>query len=150
MTLILSNSFNSTNITMARNCEAYWFVFTAAFVSLAFGGWELTFSDEFNGQTRLNTNAWLPAYTFAPGAINQELQFYSPGGSVFQFESDYIRIVGQNISANGFNFQSAAITTHSRFTQVYGYFEMRGRWTSGRGLWPAFWLYGQDTSICKL
>jgi len=132
---------------MAFNYNIYVLVIVT-FVSCVFCGWELSFADEFNGQTRLNTTAWVPAYSFAPGIVNSELQFYSPGA--FTSEPDYLRIIGENISVNGFDYQSGVITTNSRFTQVFGYFEIRARWTSGRGLWPAFWLYGQDNSICKL
>ncbi len=117
-------------------------------VLVAQAGWELTFADEFNGQTVLNSSAWLTAYSFAPATINSELQFYSPGG--FTFGSDYLRIVGERKSVNGFDYQSGVITTNGRHIQTFGYFEIRSRWTSGRGLWPAFWLYGQYTSICKL
>jgi len=37
-------------------------------------------------------------------------------------------------------FSSGMISTRSNFTQKYGYFEMRARWSGGKGLWPAFWL----------
>jgi beta-glucanase (GH16 family) len=37
-------------------------------------------------------------------------------------------------------YSSGVITTRGRFAQRYGYFEMRARWTGGKGLWPAFWL----------
>lgn len=109
--------------------------------AVASAGWQLTFGDEFNGQTVLNTSAWRTSYTFAPLPINGELQFYSPGG--FTFGADYLRIVGEEKSINGFYYQSGLITTNGRYTQTFGYFEIRSRWTSGRGLWPAFWLYGQ-------
>ncbi len=114
--------------------------------AIANAGWQLTFADEFNGQTLLNTTAWQTSYSFAPATINGELQFYSPGG--FTFGSDYLRIVGEKKSINGFDYQSGLITTNGRYTQTFGYFEIRSRWTSGRGLWPAFWLYGQY-GMCK-
>jgi hypothetical protein len=37
-------------------------------------------------------------------------------------------------------FSSGMVSTRGRFTQRYGYFEMRARWSRGKGLWPAFWL----------
>ena len=37
-------------------------------------------------------------------------------------------------------YSSGLITTAGRFSQAYGYFEMRARWTMGKGVWPAFWL----------
>lgn len=35
---------------------------------------------------------------------------------------------------------SGMISTRKRYAQRYGYFEMRARWSAGRGVWPAFWL----------
>ena len=37
-------------------------------------------------------------------------------------------------------YSSGLITTKCSFQQAYGYFEIRARWTGGKGIWPAFWL----------
>lgn len=37
-------------------------------------------------------------------------------------------------------YSSGMISTRGHYTQQYGYFEMRARWSGGRGVWPAFWL----------
>jgi hypothetical protein len=37
-------------------------------------------------------------------------------------------------------YSSGLITTKCSFEQAYGYFEIRARWTGGKGIWPAFWL----------
>lgn len=37
-------------------------------------------------------------------------------------------------------YSSGMISSRGRFAQTYGYFEMRARWSAGKGLWPAFWL----------
>lgn len=37
-------------------------------------------------------------------------------------------------------YSSGMISSRKRFQQQYGYFEMRARWSGGKGLWPAFWL----------
>lgn len=37
-------------------------------------------------------------------------------------------------------YSSGLITTKCSFDQAYGYFEIRARWTGGKGIWPAFWL----------
>lgn len=38
------------------------------------------------------------------------------------------------------SYSSGRITTQNRFSQRYGYFEVRARFSAGRGLWPALWL----------
>ena len=43
-------------------------------------------------------------------------------------------------------YSSGLISTKGRFQQRYGYFEIRARWSNGKGLWPAFWLLPADGS----
>jgi beta-glucanase (GH16 family) len=39
---------------------------------------------------------------------------------------------------------SGILTTQSRFSQKYGYFEIRAKIPVGTGVWPAFWLLADD------
>jgi len=39
---------------------------------------------------------------------------------------------------------SGILTTQSRFSQKYGYFEMRAKVPVGTGVWPAFWMLADD------
>jgi len=86
-----------------------------------------TFRDEFNGTT-LGT-AW------RSWATTGELAYSSSQ-----------RAVGNGrltISAvrSGTGWTSAGVDTcYGRFSQLYGYFEARVRFSSGYGAWPAFWL----------
>jgi beta-glucanase (GH16 family) len=41
-------------------------------------------------------------------------------------------------------YQSGLIAGRGHFAQKYGYFEVRARWSKGRGLWPAIWLLPDD------
>ena len=40
---------------------------------------------------------------------------------------------------------SGILTTQSKFTQKYGYFEMRSKIPAGVGVWPAFWMLADDS-----
>jgi len=42
------------------------------------------------------------------------------------------------------DFTSARVTTERRFSQKYGRFEARIQLPRGSGVWPAFWLLGED------
>src|SRR6266852_3786247 len=39
---------------------------------------------------------------------------------------------------------SGILTTQSRFSQKYGYFEIRSKIPVGTGVWPAFWMLADD------
>lgn len=49
-------------------------------------------------------------------------------------------------SVKDVGYTSGLITTLGSFQQTYGYFEIRARWTQGRGVWPTFWLLPVDLS----
>jgi len=42
-----------------------------------------------------------------------------------------------------FPYLSGMVSTHDRFSQLYGYFEARIKLVNGQGFWTAFWLISQ-------
>lgn len=61
---------------------------------------------------------------------------------------DVLRLpVAQRYDAyNKIAYSSGMISTRDAFAQKYGYFEIRARWSGGRGIWPAFWMLPADGS----
>jgi len=103
-------------------------------------GWNLTFSDEFSGKA-LNRDVWNDQYwhgrTHGP-----ELQWYAP--DVFEVSKGRLRVKAEKRDAGEGDdkrpYTSGVITTLGRFSQEYGWFEIRAKFPAGKGYWPAFWL----------
>ncbi len=119
------------------------------------GSFELAFSDEFSG-SELSSARWTTCYWWDDNGCtnlgNHELQWYVPrnvrtenGSLVLTAMPD--EVIGHEGKA--FPYTSGMVTSgryyaedpsRTRFATTYGFFEMRARIPSGRGLWPAFWL----------
>lgn len=120
-------------------------------------GYNLVFSDEFNGSS-LDKSKWNSSYRWGPSwIINGEKQYYvdhinNPdfGHSPFEFDGNHMTISAVRTpehlkaSANWQPYMSGALTTYNKFKMRYGYVEMRAKLPKGRGLWSAFWLLHQN------
>jgi beta-glucanase (GH16 family) len=102
-------------------------------------GWKLTFDDEFDG--KLDTNKWNFRDPWGRER-NQELQAYVK--DAFEITNGVLRIKAEKRTAHYAGkdraYTSGMMTTHDKFSQQYGRFEIRCRIPSGKGMWPAFWL----------
>ncbi len=106
--------------------------------------WHLTWSDEFNGP-----NGSLPDLTrwsFDTGGAwgERELQHYTNRNTNAHVSNGALVITAQKEDYKGNHYTSARIQTQGKFEQRYGRFEARMRLPSGKGVWPAFWLVGND------
>lgn len=107
-------------------------------------GWEMVFSDEFNGDT-LDRNKWATRYLYNNETMDRftdENQRYRDSqirlsGGVLELRAE--KKQGSDI------YESGLIRSHRTF--YYGYYEARVFLPSGKGIFPAFWLeadYDQD------
>jgi beta-glucanase (GH16 family) len=112
--------------------------------------WTLTWSDEFNGPDGSAPDPAKWAYDVGGnGWGNSELEHYTkdPRNAFLEDGNLVIRAIKEKYTGeNGISptYTSARIKTQGKFSQAYGKFEARMKIPHGNGLWPAFWLLGDN------
>lgn len=110
--------------------------------------WSLSWSDEFDGGagSSPDTSKWtFDIGTGVNGWGNSELEYYTNRPSNVQLSGDgHLVITARRESYAGSGFTSARLKTQGLFSQKYGRFEAKIKTPSGPGIWPAFWLLGDN------
>lgn len=112
---------------------------------------ELVMQDEFDTNGAPNSSIWnydigngtangLPA-----GWGNNELQYYTDRTENVTVQNGVLIITAKQEQFQGSNYTSARLLTKGKFEQTYGRFEARIKLPWGKGIWPAFWLLGDDS-----
>jgi beta-glucanase (GH16 family) len=118
--------------------------------SLAAPSWILTWSDEFNSANGSAPDSTKWTYDLGGGGWgNQELQSYTSRTQNAQIQNGNLVITAlqENYTGTdgiGRNYTSARLKTQNLFTRAYGRFEARIKIPKGQGIWPAFWMLGND------
>ncbi|EYF07084.1 RICIN domain-containing protein [Chondromyces apiculatus] len=116
------------------------------------GGWNLVFSDEFNGANgaAIDGSRW-SAEIGGNGWGNAELQYYTNSTSNARQENGSLVITATPQGANQLGcwygtcqYTSARLVSRGKFETTYGRVEARIKVPRGQGLWPAFWMLGND------
>jgi beta-glucanase (GH16 family) len=114
------------------------------------GKWRLTWSDEFNGPNRsgVDLSKWV-VEVGGQGWGNQELEYYTNRRENAYIQDGNLVIEARRENYTGTdgvsrNYTSARLKTAGKFSQAYGRFEARIKIPSGQGMWPAFWMLGDD------
>jgi beta-glucanase (GH16 family) len=112
------------------------------------GGWEVAFSDEFDGAA-LDTSRWADHSSAEPdegrGNLgNQQLEWNQAancqvGGGALVMTAKRQTITSSQ--GNRYDWTSCLITTARSYTFQYGYLEERAILPGPRGFWPAFWTW---------
>ncbi len=112
-------------------------------------GWKLVWHDEFDG-SRPDPDKW----TYEVGGNgfgNDELEYYTERPqNVYQQDGNLIlnAIKEQYTGADGVSraYTSGRIRTKGNFSRAYGRFEARIKIPYGQGIWPAFWMLGDNAA----
>lgn len=112
--------------------------------------WSLVWSDEFDGPTGAPVDAtkWT-AEVGGGGWGNNELEYYTnrtdnayqSGGSLVIKAIKEKYTGSDNVTRD---YTSARLITKNKFSATYGRFEARIQIPYGQGLWPAFWMLGNN------
>jgi beta-glucanase (GH16 family) len=112
--------------------------------------WTLTWSEEFNDNLVASPDASKWSFNIGVGPNNdgwgnQELQYYTDRLDVVSTDGKgNLRIVAKKENLNGREFISGRIMSKGKFSQKYGKIEARIKTPSGPGIWPAFWMLGNN------
>ncbi|WP_271813623.1 glycoside hydrolase family 16 protein [Clostridium beijerinckii] len=107
-------------------------------------GWNLAWSDEFNG-TSINTSNW-KCETGGDGWGNNELEYYTNRSENARIENGNLVIEARKENYNGMNYTSARLKSQGLKNWTYGKVEARMKLPAGQGVWPAFWMLGENIS----
>ncbi|PRC90708.1 glycoside hydrolase family 16 protein [Solimicrobium silvestre] len=103
--------------------------------------WQLIWSDEFNN-TSLDSSKW-SLESGGDGWGNNELEYYTAGDNA-SVSDGYLTITARQQSYGGLNYTSSRLITKGKAYWTYGKVEARIKLPYGQGMWPAFWMLGED------
>ncbi|MBV8658699.1 MAG: glycoside hydrolase family 16 protein [Burkholderiales bacterium] len=103
--------------------------------------WKLVWSDEFDG-TSVDTTKW--GYDVGgDGWGNNELEYYTDGANV-SVANSVLTIEARQEAMGGRNYTSTRMLTKGKAFWTFGKIEARIKLPQGKGMWPAFWLLGEN------
>lgn len=105
----------------------------------------IVMQDDFDIDGAPNSSIW--TYDIGIGSSgwgNNELQYYTNRSENVIVENGLLKITANQEDFEGSSYTSARIKTQGLFVQKYGRFEARIKLPWGQGMWPAFWLLGEN------
>ena len=105
-------------------------------------GWTLVWHDEFDGPEIDRAN-----WTFDSGGHgwgNNEMEYHTDRSENARIEDGQLVIEARAETFGNRDYTSARLKTQGLHVWQYGRFEARLRVPFGQGIWPAFWMLGED------
>jgi beta-glucanase (GH16 family) len=112
--------------------------------------WTLAWSDEFSAADGSLPDPKKWTYDIGgKGWGNEELEYYTKRKENARIENGNLVITALKETYTGSDglsreYTSARLKTEGLFAQTYGRFEARIKIPEGQGMWPAFWMLGED------
>lgn len=110
---------------------------------LSAADWKLVWSDDFEGaRGAAPDERWWGYDTGAGGWGNRELETYTNSRDNSFLDGDGHLIIRAIRTRSGYT--SARLLSKGRYSVTYGRVEARLKLPHGQGIWPAFWMLGED------
>jgi beta-glucanase (GH16 family) len=107
------------------------------------GTWTVVWSDEFNAADGSAPDPSKWTYDLGGGGWgNQELETYTNLPENVQISGGNLVVTA--VKKSDGSYTSARLKTQGLFSQQYGRFEARIKIPAGQGMWPAFWMLGNN------
>ncbi len=106
--------------------------------------WNLVWADEFD-KGYIDTNNW-NFNTGCSGWGNSEWENYTNSATNSYIENGNLVLNAVNTGGGNCGYTSARLTTQGKVHFTYGRIEARIKCPYGQGIWPAFWMLGENIS----
>ncbi len=111
--------------------------------------WKLIWSEEFDQKNgKLDATKWTPCER----AKSDWSNYMSKREDLYELKNGYLRLTGvvnKDQSKDKVPFLTAGVTSKGKFDFKYGKIEIRAKFKSAQGAWPALWMLGAEKSWPK-
>ncbi len=123
-------------------------IFFSAFLilpiqNLSAQNYKLLWSDEFN-ESSLDAGIWTYETGNNKGWGNNEKEYYTNRPENLYLQNGVLVIQARKENYQGYEYTSARIKTQGKKFFQYGKIEARMKLPYGQGIWPAFWMLGEN------
>jgi beta-glucanase (GH16 family) len=130
---------------MARAIQSGLLVLILATPTLCKADWQLVWSDEFDQPDGSVPDSTKWSYdTGGGGWGNNELEYYTSRTNNVRIVGGQLVIEADQESFGGSSYTSGRLLTQDKWSWTYGRIEARIRIPRGQGIWPAFWMLGNN------
>jgi beta-glucanase (GH16 family) len=134
-------------IRLLKNIRVKYLAAILSFTCIVVNGqsWNLVWSDEFDS-TVISTSNWTFEYGNS-GWGNNELEYYTGREENAKVANGNLMIIAKKESYGGSSYTSARMKSQGLQSFTYGKIEASIKLPSGKGLWPAFWMLGDNITF---